>query len=47
MYLAGRRAQRRDAIQLNNIAAGLVLITWSSVTPHSAALSQPMYCHSS
>ena len=37
----------REAVQLNNIPAVLVLITRSSVTPHSAARSQPMYCHSS
>ena len=39
--------RRVYALQLNNIPAGLVLITRSSVTPHSAARSQPMYCHSS
>jgi hypothetical protein len=41
------QAQRRDALQLNNMSAEPALITWSSVTPHSAARSQPMYCHSS
>jgi SAM-dependent methyltransferase len=33
-------------LQPSNIPTGLVLITRSSVTPHSAARSQPMYCHS-
>jgi hypothetical protein len=47
LFRAPNQVSRRDALQLNNISAEPVLITRSSVTPHSAARSQPMYCHSS
>jgi hypothetical protein len=45
-YVTPDQAQRRDELQFNNIPAEPVLITRSWVTPHSAARSQPMYCHS-